>query len=122
MIAVTNAGTGHVDVTSRDPSLLEGAVVHVEHIDRRDTVGVTDAEPYRLPDPRLAARVRLHIGRSAPCSVYLGRLDPLDPATGRGQLKATRAAAAVASRLFAMGMPSASCACRVCPRLGRWRS
>lgn len=72
-LSLANPGEGHVNVTCAHSDLLDGTVVHIEHIDRD---GVSDrelVEPYRLPAALNAARVRLHAGAAAPCTAYVGR-------------------------------------------------
>jgi hypothetical protein len=60
-------------VTCAASDLLEGTVVHIEHIDRDGENNREIVEAYRLPAAVNAARVRLHSGSAAPCTAYIGR-------------------------------------------------
>ena len=72
-IFVTDAGPGHIEVTTKDNSLMTGVTVHTEYIDREAFTDKRIVEPYRLPAHVYAARVRLHVGEQAPCSAFIGR-------------------------------------------------
>lgn len=69
----TDPGEGHLRVTCADSRLMEGAAVHIEHIDRDEGADREKVEPYRLPAAVNAAKVRLHVGNEAPCTAYIGR-------------------------------------------------
>ncbi len=110
LIAVTNAGPCHLRLTSLEASLLTGVLVHVEHIDRSDASHSRAVEPYRIPNPRDAARVRLHIGNSAPCSIYIG--SPVFQENFHdGFLKATHSLAATCTAFFQMGYAECKISC-----------
>jgi hypothetical protein len=72
-LSLANPGEGHLTVTCAHLDLLDGTVVHIEHIDRDGVDDREVVEPYRLPASLSAARVRLHTGRVAPCTAYIGR-------------------------------------------------
>jgi len=72
-LSLANPGEGHLAVTCLDRELLQGTVVHVEHIDRDGEKNRELIEPYRLPAAINAARVRLYAGAAAPCTAYIGR-------------------------------------------------
>lgn len=72
-LSVANPGEGHLSVTCAHQELLDGTIVHVEHIDRDGVDDREVIEPYRLPATVNAARVRLHAGNIAPCTAYIGR-------------------------------------------------
>lgn len=72
-LSLADPGEGHNLVTCLDARLLAGTIVHVEHIDRGKETDREIVEAYRLPAPINAARVRLQIGTTAPCSAYIGR-------------------------------------------------
>lgn len=72
-LSLANPGEGHVSVTCAHADLLNGTVVHIEHIDRDGVSDREKVEPYRLPAALNAARVRLHAGAAAPCTAYVGR-------------------------------------------------
>lgn len=102
-VSFADAGDGHLAVTVRDPKLLDGLIVHIEYIDR-DGVGDQEAvEAYRLPAIRDAARVCLHVGTEAPCTVYIGR-PHFEANYQLGLLKAAHTTASVCSAMFAQGV------------------
>ena len=72
-LSAANPGDGHISATCSSVDLLQGTVVHIEHIDRDDVRDREVMEPYRLPAALNAARVRLHVGFAAPCTAYIGR-------------------------------------------------
>jgi hypothetical protein len=72
-LALADPGPDHVRITAWDAELLRGLVVHVEHIDRDMIADKEKIEPYRLPAAWHAARVRLRVGTSAPCTAFIGR-------------------------------------------------
>lgn len=72
-LSLADPGEGHNLVTCLDARVLEGTVVHVEHIDRGQQTNREIVEAYRLPAPLSAARVRLQAGIAAPCTAYIGR-------------------------------------------------
>jgi hypothetical protein len=72
-LSLADPGEGHIHVTTVDNDLLDGVVVHVEHIDRDKETDKERVEAYRLPSPINVAKVRLHLGDRAPSTVYVGR-------------------------------------------------
>lgn len=72
-LSLADPGEGHNLVTCLDARVLDGTVVHVEHIDRGVQTNREIVEAYRLPAPLSAARVRLQAGIAAPCTAYIGR-------------------------------------------------
>jgi hypothetical protein len=110
LLAITNAGPCHLTLTSREQSLLEGVLVHVEHIDRSDASHPTAVEPYRVPEPVLAAKVRLHIGDAAPCSVYVGAPTFVNGFED-GFLKAINTIAAACTAFFLLGYSECKVSC-----------
>ncbi|MGO1851899.1 MAG: hypothetical protein ACTH0V_00635 [Microbacteriaceae bacterium] len=101
--SITDPGEGHLDGTCTVPERLRGVIVHVEHLERGVDRSREALEPYRIPSPRTVARVRLHAGRAAPTSSYIGR--PLIDGTADDSLiKTTRTFAAAASALLADGL------------------
>ena len=72
-LSLANPGEGHVTVTCVHADLMEGTVVHIEHIDRDGVSDREKVEPYRLPAALNASHVRLHAGAAAPCTAYVGR-------------------------------------------------
>lgn len=72
-LSLANPGEGHVTVTCAHTDLMDGTIIHIEHIDRDGVSDREKIEPYRLPAALNAARVRLHAGAAAPCTAYVGR-------------------------------------------------
>lgn len=72
-LSLADPGDGHMSVTCLDNRLLNGTVVHVEHIDRSESNDRESVEAYRLPSFINAARVRLQVGVATPCTAYIGR-------------------------------------------------
>ena len=72
-LSIADPGEGHINVTAKDTALLNGVVVHVEHIDRDKEFDKEKVEPYRLPASINAAHVRLHVGDHAPVTAFIGR-------------------------------------------------
>lgn len=72
-LSLANPGEGHISVTCAQAALMDGTIVHIEHIDRDGISDREKIEPYRLPAAINASRVRLHAGAAAPCTAYVGR-------------------------------------------------
>lgn len=72
-LSLADPGDGHISVTCLSDALLDGTVLHVEHIDRSESNDRESIEAYRLPAFINAARVRLQTGVAAPCTAYIGR-------------------------------------------------
>ena len=72
-LSLANPGEGHITVTCAHRDLLDGTIVHIEHIERDGVSDREKIEPYRLPAALNAARVRLHVGAASPCTAYVGR-------------------------------------------------
>ena len=72
-MALTDPGDGHVLGTTRYCDWLRGAIVHVEHLERPSRLLHKNIEPYRIPSIMDFARVRLHVGMSAPTTLNVGR-------------------------------------------------
>jgi hypothetical protein len=103
-LSFADPGDGHLAVTCRDASLLDGIIAHVEYIDR-DSVDRKDlVEAYRLPALRNASRVRLHVGDAAPCTAFIGRPVFEGGSFELGLLKAAHTMAGVCSSMFAHGI------------------
>jgi hypothetical protein len=103
-LSVANPGEGHIRVTCSDSSLLAGTFVHIEHIDRGGERDREKLEPYRLPAAVTAARVRLHVGASAPCTAYIGRPVFESGDVERDLLKSVHMSASSCSAMFANGV------------------
>jgi hypothetical protein len=103
-LSFADPGDGHLAVTVRDRSLLEGLIVHIEYIDRDNVDSKELIEAYRLPAVRNAARVRLHVGNTTPCTAFIGRPVFEGNSFELGLLKAGHTMASVCSAMFAQGI------------------
>lgn len=103
-LSLADPGPGHLFVTANDARLLDGTLVHVEHIDRDNISAKDKVEPYRLPAPRNVARVRLHVGSSAPVTAYVGRPMFENRDFEVDLLKSAHTMAATCSALFLLGV------------------
>ncbi|MCA1381454.1 hypothetical protein [Bradyrhizobium sp. BRP23] len=103
-LSVANPGDGHVNVTCASTQLLDGTVVHIEHIDRDGERDREKLEPYRLPATVNAARVRLHAGMAVPCTAYIGRPVFESGDVKRDLLKSVHMTASACSAMFANGI------------------
>jgi hypothetical protein len=103
-LSFADPGEGHLAVTVRDASLLEGLIVHVEYIDRDNVENKELVEAYRLPAVRNAARVRLHVGSAAPVTAFIGRPVFEGNNYDLGLLKAGHTMASVCSAMFSHGV------------------
>ncbi len=112
-LSFADPGEGHIKVTVRDSSLLDGTIVHIEWIDRDAVDNKELVEAYRLSSPVRAAQVRLHVGAETPCTAFIGR--PVFEAKQVGQgvdagafeislLKAAHTVAGTCSAMFAQGI------------------
>ncbi|MDJ0731475.1 MAG: PhnD/SsuA/transferrin family substrate-binding protein [Crocosphaera sp.] len=99
----TDPGEGHISVTCCDRTLMRGAAVHIEHIDRDQEADKSKVEPYRLPAPINAAKVRLNVGSHAPCTAFIGR--PVFEGDFRfGLLKSVHMTASACNTMFRNGI------------------
>lgn len=103
-LSFADPGEGHLAVTVRDAELLEGLIVHVEYIDRDNVENKELVEAYRLPAVRNTARVRLHVGSSAPVTAFIGRPVFEGNNYDLGLLKAGHTMASVCSAMFSHGV------------------
>jgi hypothetical protein len=102
-MSVTDPGDGHLDGTLRNASYLDGVIVHLEHLERGAHQDRKMVEPYRIPSPLVAGRIRLALGADAPSSSYVGR-PVFETDVEMGTLKAVHTMAAACSELFAQGL------------------
>lgn len=72
-LSLADPGPDHVEITSRLEERLDGTVVHIEYIHRDGVADKDQVEAYRLSGLPFAARVRIHVGDSAPVTAYVGR-------------------------------------------------
>lgn len=111
-LSVADPGEGHVSVTASAPELLEGVVVHVEHIDRDKNANKDIVEPYRLPAALNAINVRIAVANEAPVTAFIGRpmfenfdkQSKLDPHFDLDLLKTSHYTASACSTMFLLGM------------------
>ena len=113
-LALADPGRGHLQTTVYDQDMLKGTIVHVETIDREGNNDRQQVEAYRIPSIRDVARIRVHVGISTPCSVYVGR--PVFEGWKPGEqgndsvsfqqslLKAAHTVAAACSAMFYLGV------------------
>lgn len=72
-LSIADPGDGHINITTRDADLLNGSIVHIEHIDRDKEANKEIIEPYRLPAIKNVVKIKLNTGASAPCTAFIGR-------------------------------------------------
>ncbi|OWF39018.1 uncharacterized protein LOC110465559 [Mizuhopecten yessoensis] len=72
-MSLTDPGEGHVLGTTRFNEWMEGAIVHVEHLERPRNLPRENIESYRIPSMLDFSKVRLHVGSSAPTTYFVGR-------------------------------------------------
>lgn len=111
-LSIADPGEGHESVIASRSDLLDGVVVHVEHIDRDKNADKDVVEPYRLPAAINAAKVRVAIGNEAPVTAFIGRpmfenFDSsiqLDPKFELDLLKSSHYTASACSTMFMLGI------------------
>ncbi len=103
-LSLADPGDGHIKVTSREPGLLHGLVVHVEHIDRDEEFDTELVEPYRLPAAVNAAKARLHIGSRAPVTAFIGRPVFESRNVKRDMLKSVHMTASACTAMYRNGI------------------
>ncbi|GAB1520480.1 hypothetical protein RhiTH_003557 [Rhizoctonia solani] len=81
-LSLTDPGPGHVFGTTGRAQWLNGAIVHVEHLERPAGTTRAQIESYRIPSVLEFARICLHTGYGAPNTCYIGR-----PLSDSGDLK-----------------------------------
>jgi len=111
-LALADPGKGHLQTTVYSKEMLQGTIVHVETIDRQGNDDREAVEPYRIPSIRDVARIRIHVGSTTPCSVFVGR--PVFEGWKRGEkdfvlfrqslLKAAHTVGATCSSMFYLGV------------------
>lgn len=111
-LALADPGKGHLQTTVYSKEMLQGTIVHVETIDRQGNDDREAVEPYRIPSIRDVARIRIHVGSTTPCSVFVGR--PVFEGWRRGEkdfvlfrqslLKAAHTVGATCSSMFYLGV------------------
>ncbi len=111
-LALADPGKGHLQTTVYSKEMLQGTIVHVETIDRQGNDDRQAVEPYRIPSIRDVARIRIHVGSTTPCSVFVGR--PVFEGWKRGEkdfvlfrqslLKAAHTVGAACSSMFYLGV------------------
>lgn len=72
-MSLTDPGDGHILGTTRFHEWMEGAIIHVEHLERPRHLPRQSIESYRVPSLFNFAKVRLHVGPSAPTTYFVGR-------------------------------------------------
>ncbi|KAK7492616.1 hypothetical protein BaRGS_00016095 [Batillaria attramentaria] len=102
-MSLTDPGEGHVLGTTRFCDWLKGAIVHVEHLERPRHLPRENIESYRIPSIIDFARVRLHVGPSAPTTYFVGRAVRDSGNFNEDFLKVVNLTAAAASAAFFLG-------------------
>lgn len=102
-MSLTDPGEGHVMGTTRFAEWMEGAIVHVEHLERPQHLDRQHIESYRVPSVLDFSRVRLHVGSTAPTTYFLGRAVKDSGNFDEDFLKIVHITAAAASSAFFMG-------------------
>lgn len=102
-MSLTDPGEGHVMGTTRFKEWMEGAIVHVEHLERPNHLDREHIESYRVPSVLDFSRVRLHVGSTAPTTYFLGRAVKDSGDFEEDFLKIVHIAAAAVSAAFFMG-------------------
>ena len=102
--SLTDPGDGHVFGTSRKNEWLQGAIVHVEHLERPGGVPRTSIESYRIPAILDFAKTRLHTSGAMPNTYFTGRA--LRDSSGNFQqsfIKVVNTTSAACSQAFSLG-------------------
>ncbi|GFO35696.1 pnrc100 replication protein h-like [Plakobranchus ocellatus] len=102
-MSLTDPGEGHIMGTTRFAEWMEGAIVHVEHLERPNHRDRQSIESYRVPSVLDFSRVRLHVGPTAPTTYFLGRAVKDSGNFDEDFLKIVHITAAAASAAFFMG-------------------
>ncbi|XP_005091879.1 uncharacterized protein LOC101846193 [Aplysia californica] len=102
-MSLTDPGEGHVMGTTRFNEWMEGAIVHVEHLERPRHLPRENIESYRVPSVLDFSHVRLHVGSTAPTTYFLGRAVKDSGNFDEDFLKIVHITAAAASAAFFMG-------------------
>ncbi|KAK7116066.1 uncharacterized protein [Littorina saxatilis] len=102
-MSLTDPGDGHVLGTTRFCDWMKGAIVHVEHLERPNHLPRENIESYRIPSIVDFARVRLHVGASAPTTYFVGRAVKDSGNFEEDFLKVVNLTAAAASAAFFLG-------------------
>ncbi|MDZ4712865.1 MAG: hypothetical protein SGI89_11160 [bacterium] len=114
-LSLADPGEGHINITTESNDLLNGLIVHVEHIDRDKETDKERVEAYRLPSPIHIAKVRLHVGDKTPSTVFVGRpmfenlqINPdqtfSNPYFKTDILKSVHYTAAICNKMFSLGI------------------
>lgn len=104
-LSLTDPGDGHVSGTTRKTRWMTGAIVHVEHLERPQNLPRSSIESYRIPSILDFAKVRLHTGRAAPNTYFVGRAlrDSITRDFAYDFVKVVSTTSAAASAAFALG-------------------
>ncbi|RUP43877.1 hypothetical protein BC936DRAFT_136607 [Jimgerdemannia flammicorona] len=116
-MSLTDPGDGHVNGTTRKNKWMNGAIVHVEHLERPNNLPRTMIESYRIPSILDFAKVRLHVGPAAPTTVsyrkyFVGRALKDGGEFEHDLIKVINTVSAAATAAFALG--SAECKVAMC--------
>ncbi|KDN34961.1 hypothetical protein K437DRAFT_271381, partial [Tilletiaria anomala UBC 951] len=102
--SLTDPGDGHVFGTTRKSEWLQGAIVHVEHLERPGGVPRSSIESYRVPAILDFAKTRLHTAGAMPNTYFTGRA--LRDSAGSFEqsfIKIVNTTSAACSQAFSLG-------------------
>ncbi|XP_035824883.1 uncharacterized protein LOC101851258 [Aplysia californica] len=72
-MSLTDPGDGHLLGTTRFNEWMQGAIIHVEHLERPRHLPRENIESYRVPSLLEFSKIRLHVGSAAPTTYFVGR-------------------------------------------------
>lgn len=102
--SLTDPGDGHVFGTTRKQEWMNGAIVHVEHLERPGGVPRSLIESYRIPAILDFARVRLHTAGAMPNTYFTGRaLRDSKGSFDHSFIKVVNTTSAACSQAFSLG-------------------
>ncbi|WPG98202.1 Hypothetical protein R9X50_00098900 [Acrodontium crateriforme] len=102
--SLTDPGDGHVFGTTRKEEWMNGAIIHVEHLERPGGVPRSLIESYRIPAILDFARVRLHTAGAMPNTYFTGRaLRDSKGSFDHSFIKVVNTTSAACSQAFSLG-------------------
>lgn len=102
--SLTDPGDGHIFGTTRRKSWMNGAIIHVEHLERPGGVPRSLIESYRIPSILDFARTRLHTAGAMPNTYFTGRaLRDSEGSFQQSFIKIVNTTSAACSQAFSFG-------------------
>ena len=101
--SITDPGMGHIVGTTENLGNLNGTNVHIEFLERGKQNNREKVEPYRLPDLRKIAEVKLLTGRDTSVSSYVGR-PMFEDSFDNSFIKTVHTTISVCSSIFMNGL------------------